>query len=190
MSEMIRSFLAIELPDALKFKISEYISALSDCTEKVKWVNSDNLHLTLKFLGNQPEDKINALIPRLIQAGPAVASFRLKTSVVGAFPNARKPRVLWLGAECAPEQNLQLLKNLIENTLEPLGLEKDDKKLKAHLTLGRVKYPEDYSSLWNYIEAHPFKPFSFEVKQFVLIRSILKPDGPKYSVMQIFSLLA
>ena len=188
MSEMIRSFLAIELPDTLKFKISEYISALSDCTENVKWVNSNNLHLTLKFLGNQPEDKINRLIPCLIQAGNAVSSFQLKTSMIGAFPNTRKPRVLWLGAECDPKQNTQLLKNWIENTLEPIGLEKDDKKLKAHLTLGRVKYPEDYSSLWNYIEAHPFKPFSFEVKQFVLMRSILKPDGPKYSVLQKFSL--
>ncbi len=188
MSDPIRSFLAIELPNFLKFKLEEFIRSLQKKTGKTKWVKESNLHLTLKFLGNQPAEKINALIPALTGGYPPLPPFRLTTTKFGAFPSKQRPRVFWLGTAATPQTTLSDLRNRIENSLEPLGFEKETKPFRPHLTLGRSKIPEDFSTLWEYVETHPFPPFSFEVNHFVLMRSILKPEGAEYRILQKFSL--
>lgn len=188
MSETIRSFLAIELPEFLKFKLDEFIRSLQAKTGKTKWVKDSNLHLTLKFLGNQPSEKIDALIPALVRGNPPLQPFRITTNKFGAFPGRQRPRVFWLGINAAPQDALADLRSWIENSLEPLGFEKETKPFRPHLTLGRSKIPEDFSTLWEYIAQHPFPPFSFEVNRFVLMRSILKPTGAEYRVLQKFSL--
>ncbi len=188
MSEIIRSFLAVELPELLKFKLAEFIASLQMKTSKTKWAREANLHLTLKFLGNQPADKIDALIPALIRGNSILKPFRLTTTKLGAFPGKKRPRVFWLGTESTPSNALMILRNWIEDNLEPLGFEKETKPFRPHLTLGRSKIPENFDALWEYLEAHPFPPFSFEVEHFVLMRSILKPAGAEYRVLQKFSL--
>ena len=188
MSETIRSFLAIEPPEFYKFKLAEFIDSLQKKTSKTKWAKDSNLHLTLKFLGNQPADKIDALIPALIRGNLSLQPFCLTITNFGAFPGIRRPRVFWLGTAATPQNALIDLRNWIEDSLEPLGFEKETKPFRPHLTLGRSKIPEDFKALWEYIDAHPFPSFSFEVNQFVLMRSILKPTGAEYRILQKFSL--
>jgi len=146
------------------------------------------LHLTHKFLGNQSTDKIDALIPLLIRGNPPVHSFQITTTESGSFPGKRRPRVFWLGTASTPQNALVDLRNWIDIILEPLGFEKEMKPFRPHLTLGRAKIPEDFNALWDHIEQHPFPPFVFEVHHFVLMRSILKPGGAEYKILQKFSL--
>ena len=188
MPETIRSFLAIELPEFLKFKLAEYRHSLQSLAPKTKWSKEENLHLTLKFLGDQPAETIDALISGLVRGKAPVSPFRIKTAKFGAFPGKRRPRVFWLGTESSPQNVLRDLHNWIESNLEPLGFERETKPFRPHLTLGRSKIPEDFDALWEYAEAHPFPPFSFEVHHFVLMRSILKPSGAEYKTIQKFSL--
>lgn len=188
MSETIRSFLAVEIPEFIKFKLAEFVFALRQQTIKTKWSREENIHLTLKFLGNQPSERIDALIPALIRGNPPIQPFHLKTAEFGAFPGKHRPRVFWLGMAATPQKALSDLRNRIETSLEPLGFEKETKPFRPHLTLGRSKIPENFSPLWKYVEQHPFPSFSFEVKRFVLMRSILKPSGAEYRTIQKFSL--
>jgi len=186
LSEIIRSFVAIELPEALKKQLDAYIANLRPFAPKVKWVKSASIHLTLKFLGNQPAEIVDMVLTSLMHPPENLAPFRLAIRHFGAFSGRKHPRVFWLGLEDQPK--LIHLQQWVENTLEPLGFEKERRRFSAHLTLGRVKVPQDFSALWAFTDKNPFPPFSFIVNDFVLMRSLLKPAGAEYRVLQKYSL--
>ena len=188
MPETIRSFIAIELPDALKYQIKEYTNSLSVYAPKTRWVANQNLHLTLKFLGDQSKDKLDALLASLTNESFNIPSFKLQAKQIGAFPNKSKPRIIWLGIDSEPQNALLTLRNRLEDRLHLLGFEREQKKFKAHLTLSRIKYPMDFSTLWAKADKNPFTGFSFPVNSFVLMHSKLKQTGAEYSILQNFSL--
>lgn len=187
-TETIRSFLAIALPDELKRKITTYTSSLSKYAGKLRWTNAQNLHLTLKFLGEQQSEKIDALIAELSSNPLQIPSFKLDTTNLGAFPNIKRPRVIWLGVESTPQNSLFKLRNQIENRCKLLGFEKENKKFNAHLTISRVKFPMDLDEMWEFTKQNVFSEYRFEVDKFVLMKSTLKPSGAEYRVLQNFPL--
>ena len=186
MAEIIRSFAAVELPEALKEQMAAYIAALRPLAPNVKWVKCASFHLTLKFLGNQPAEKIDRVLTSLIRTPENLGPFGLSIRYFGAFPGRKQPRVFHLGLEEQPKLNA--LQQWVEDTLAPLGFGKERRRFSAHLTLGRVKVVQDFSSLWAFADKNPFPPFSFAVKDFVLMRSLLKPGGAEYRVLQKYSL--
>jgi len=186
MSDNIRSFAAIALPDELKSRIGDYMGQLSQPLPSLKWVRINSLHITLKFLGEQPAEKIDQVFAQLTDIPKKTDKFSLTIAKTGAFPSSRKPRAIWLGIKDESEGQLYNLFNSIQNSLEPLGFEKEKRKFSPHLTLARVKIPQDFSDFWSYVEDNPFEPYSFEVDHFVLMRSFLKRSGAEYQVLHSY----
>ncbi len=188
MSRNIRCFFAIELPFELKERIAAFLSELKKHASGVKWVKSDALHITLKFMGNQPPEQVDKLVTTLLSNPLSVDGFGIRVEGFGAFPNKRRPRVFWLGVESLPRTPLYSLFEQLEQQLEPLGFERENRRFSPHLTLGRVKTPADFDRLWNWAEGNPFRTFQFEVESFVLMQSILKPSGAEYKLLQKYPL--
>jgi 2'-5' RNA ligase len=182
----MRSFIALEMPPEVKEFAAGLIKELKPSGADVKWVEPMNLHLTLKFLGevdpSATADIINALEGAC--AGPAAPS--LGAVGCGAFPNARAPRVVWLGltGEVAP---LAALARSVEAAMEPLGFAPEGRAFKPHLTLGRVRRPRRGA------EASSTAPLSralaglaqaagprFRANQVALMKSTLTKSGPIY----------
>lgn len=137
--EPIRAFIAIELPDSVKAAISRIQADVRrDEHASVKWVNPDGVHLTLKFLGNIDPELIPDIGRAMSQAAAGLGPVRLELSRVGAFPNLRAPRVVWVGLE-GDISTLQVLYKQIEDRLAELGFPPEGRAFSPHLTLGRVR---------------------------------------------------
>jgi len=188
MQENIRSFIAIEIPDDLKNQIENYLSDIKKYAPKLKWIRKDALHITIKFLGNQPPARIENVINSLLPLHKSENPFDLIINELGTFPNKRKPRVFWLGLEAKPRETFFNLFNSIEQALDRIGFEREKRKFSPHLTVARVKFPIDFSPLWDFVSENPFPSKSFTVNEFVLMRSFLKPSGAEYRVIQKYPL--
>jgi 2'-5' RNA ligase len=141
----VRLFLAINLePNALR-SIVEATSALRAVAPTLSWVDESRLHLTLKFLGEQPEDVIPALRSNMDAVAQRHRSFAMGVGGVGAFPNFRRARVVWMGIDRDPR--LELLHHDIEVACETQGFEIDGRAFRPHLTLARVKDRTDVEEL-------------------------------------------
>lgn len=187
----MRSFIAIELPDNIKEFLTKIVS-LQLPLQDVNIVQKENLHITLKFLGEVEE----RLIPQVTQALENIATefspFTLKITHPGVFPDKYKPRVIWMGTE-----NTETLKELakkLDESMEALGFQREERDFKSHITLARVKNPENGKYLFGkIIKQFSFQKqnshlLSFSVKEFVLMKSTLTPKGSIYSVLKRFPL--
>ena len=180
----IRVFIAIELPSEVKSNLSNLIATLRLGRERtVKWVNSDNIHLTLKFLGSIPEQKVVDITSAMDRATEGFASFDLKLDGVGAFPNLRSPHVVWagIGGDVPVLVNLQ---KKVEQALIPLRFALEKRSFSAHLTLGRVRdntTRQERANLGETLGDLKVKTsLPFTVKAISLIKSTLTQSGAIY----------
>lgn len=169
----MRLFIAVKIPDHVKEKIKEVYSSLPK--DGVRPVSLSNLHYTLQFLGEVPDNKLTDIINKLktVEFEP----FSITVKGVGFFPNESYVRVVWLGSDDQGKEQLNKLANNIEKVLKPLGFIPDH-PFKPHLTIARVKKKIDVKPL-----VTKFKELSFgrfEVSTFYLIKSTLTPNGPIY----------
>ncbi len=188
MSEQIRCFLAIALPDQLKIQLEKYVQNLKQIAPHIRWTKTENLHLTLKFLGEQPVEKLDQLVANRINAYSDIGPVELSTGIFGGFPNRRQARVIWIGIDSNPIDSISKLHTRIEQSLEPLGFPLEPKPFTAHLTLGRNKENKKYQQMWSFIQDNPFRTIQFTAHQIFLMRSKLNRSGPQYSILQKFSL--
>jgi 2'-5' RNA ligase len=184
----IRTFAAIDIPPFVKDFIGEFIKHIRGRRRGIKWVNTDNLHITLKFIGEHDEELTQAVESALTPIAAAATPFEITISHMGAFPDRNNPRIIWQKIETRPPLSLLNLHSSIEAALEPLGIEREKRKFSSHLTIGRIKQPSDLEGLWAYEQQHPFPPISFEAESFSLYRSVLKPKGAQYTVLKNYSL--
>ena len=133
----MRLFVAVNLPADERRSIYQAMAPLRDLGAPVKWVAEENLHVTLRFLGEVPEEQAGPIGESLAQAVTAVRPFDVTLGGVGAFPDLGDPRVLWLGVERHPA--LELLANDVEKTLQGFGFEPELRPFQPHLTIGRLK---------------------------------------------------
>ena len=184
MAKTIRSFLAVEIPESNKEKILELINPFKEKSDSfIKWVNRDNLHITLKFIGELNTDHISTSQNDLSERLSSIPSFNIQINRLGVFPNSQKPRIFWLGFD--QNKNLEQIVSSIENYLVSLGYEADHKPFSPHLTIGRVR--RDVPS-GNFAEfTKNFKDLKlevipdFKVSHVTLFKSDLTRDGPIYS---------
>jgi RNA 2',3'-cyclic 3'-phosphodiesterase len=185
---MIRSFLAIDLPEGLQETVGEYIEELRQIPSRIKWVIPRQTHLTLKFFGSISAETVEKISQHLLAVVSDWPRFALTIKGVGAFPNLYRPRVIWLslGGEVEIFRGLH---QRIDETLVPTGIPKEERPFQGHLTLGRNKdnqVNEGLSRLlsgWSRPETAPFT-----VEDVILFRSDLKPTGPIYSRLRTFKL--
>ena len=182
----IRAFIAIELPEGVKFFLKELLAQLRSFGGSVRWTRPESIHLTLKFLGNVNNklqtDLQVALTPVFTKQKP----FLLTVSGVGAFPSLNKARVIWAGLEDPSGLSVALAAEL-EDTLEPLGFQKEKRSFTPHLTLGRVKSGIGSSELVGVMrQMSAISGPAFLADHAVLFESVLKPSGAEYSSLRRF----
>ena len=180
---LIRTFIAIEVPRAIQDKISSLQDALKKEGGKISWVKPENIHLTLKFLGNVEESKIDQIGEALTKAAERITPFNMIVKGTGAFPDMRRPRVIWVGVEEASGQLLNIF-NEIEKELSKIGFQKEERRFSPHLTIGRVKTPSGISRLVDKLKTTDFLGGEFTAGEVVLMKSDLKPTGAVYTPLR------
>jgi 2'-5' RNA ligase len=176
----MRLFIAVDLPDEIKNYVFNLQNEINSGLTKINWVHKKNLHLTLKFLGEVEDDKVDKIKERL--SSIKFDAFKLTFTKIGFFPSDKKISVIWLGIE--PESKLIELQQKVD--AEILNLFPDDQTFSAHLTLGRVKMIKKMKDFKKIIDDIDIEPLEFEVKSFKLMKSDLKRGGPKYEVIEEF----
>lgn len=185
MSE-IRAFIAIELPEGVKFFLKEVAAQLKSFGGDVRWTRLEGIHLTLKFLGNVQRESIQDVEKALEPALERYAPFAVGVQGVGTFPGLNRPRVLWVGVT-DPSGRLAPLASNVEDLLEPLGFAKETRQFNPHLTLGRVKSGRLSPDLTNAIrQMATITGPGFEAESAVLFQSVLEPSGARYIPLSRF----
>lgn len=180
MSEL-RAFIAIELSNDVQASLRQAGGELENslASGTVRWVKPENIHLTLRFLGNVRESKLTEIYGGLDQITGTEKPFSLQLDLLGCFPNPKKPRVIWIGLNGDVEQ-LDSLQNSVGLKLHRLGWEEEKRKYHPHLTLGRVKDVRKVLEAdlpWGRVLVEGL----IEVKAIHLIESQLLASGAVYS---------
>ncbi len=181
---MVRSFLAVELPKPILKKIEEVQGDLRSTHADVRWVNPGKIHLTLKFLGNIEELRIDPIFNSIEETVRNTLPFSLKVRGVGVFPNLKNPRVIWMGLVDGREILISFQKQ-IETQLEKIGFQREDRPFHPHLTLGRMKSNRGKEELVGGMERHKEEEFGdLQVERVILFKSDLKTTGPIYTPLR------
>lgn len=183
--EQIRSFIAIELPQNVKTGLAKLLSELGKTRHPfVKWVNPESIHLTLKFLGNIPFKQVAEINRLMEEAVQGTLPFHLEVSELGAFPNLKRPRVLWVSIKGEIDTLLSLQQS-IDSALAPLGFAEEKRPFTPHLTLARLRErtsPAERKIFAELVMSTNFESsYPLEVKTISLMRSQLTPEGAIYT---------
>jgi RNA 2',3'-cyclic 3'-phosphodiesterase len=185
---MIRCFLAIDLPEELRPGLAQVQEELQRSHADVRWVAPGNIHLTLKFFGNVPDDEIDTLAQAAREAAAETSPLQLQATGAGAFPSPTAPRVVWLGLGGDIVHLTQLFYRL-EKAFAALGYPPEGRAFNPHLTLGRVKSPANRERLAKLLAKLPPVDWPpFEVKELILFQSVLSPKGSTYTPLQVIPL--
>jgi 2'-5' RNA ligase len=184
----VRCFVAIALPPPVKKLLVQVQEALRRADADVKWVEEENLHLSLKFLGEVDVDALSRLKGILSVEALRWPAMSLRYAGVGAFPERGEPRVLWAG--CGGDvEKLAALAAAVERAAEQVGVPREHKPFVAHLTIGRVKSGRNAKRLQAAIAHQREVPLGDDrVKEFVLYASTLTNKGPIYERLADFGL--
>jgi len=186
---MLRTFIAIEIDPTHKQKLLHLISTLKSSNSDVKWVTEHQMHLTLKFLGNIEETKVQEISDALTSIANSTREFTITLSNIGTFPNVKRPRVIWIGIDKGKNE-LKLLAGQIETELEKLGFPKETRDFKSHLTLGRVRSPKNLKNLTKLLTEVSFQSESaIKINKLILFQSTLTPKGAIYKKITLHSRL-
>lgn len=153
----------------------------------VRWIPAENLHLTLKFLGNIEEAQVASIRSALQEALADTAGFCVTARGIGVFPASRRPRVLWVGLAAT---ELGQLAGRVERALEPLGVGRATTRFRPHVTIGRWRRPESQGvALRKELDHWSDREFGvFRVDEVALFRSVLRPAGAVHSTLEVFPL--
>jgi 2'-5' RNA ligase len=177
----MRLFIAIEIPDQIKKAMAEVQGRLRNAGVDAGWTRSEGIHLTLKFLGEVPESKVPDIMAALTGVVMSTKGFRLDVAGVGAFPNPRNPRVVWIGVSGETDV-LKKLQAAVEEAITRLGFKQEDRAFTPHLTLGRIKFIHSRDPWLKALEeVKGIKLSAFDVHAVSLMKSELKPSGAIYT---------
>lgn len=184
MSDTVRTFVAVETNEVVRRQARELIEALRAAGADVKWVEPQNMHLTIKFLDEVPLREIPRVSEAVQQAVADAAPFEMEIRGAGAFPHPGRPQTLWLGAGSGAER-LVALHAEMEKRLAKLGFRKESRPFAPHLTIGRVRQRGPaVVELGRLLKQHAeFEAGRFRVAEFVVFSSELGPKGPTYAAL-------
>lgn len=190
--EKVRSFIAIELPAGIKESIAGFQEKLRARNHApVKWVEVENIHLTLKFLGNVAADSLDEICSALSKVTSTIGSFELQVDKPGVFPGWKRVRVVWLGLT-GDLKSLEVLQKGVDSALLPLGFQPEKRDFTPHLTLARVREPataDERQQLGELVNGSEIDSAGrINVDSIHLMRSQLRPSGPIYSRISSFTL--
>ncbi len=179
---MPRLFVALDLPDTIKGPLGSLMRGLGD----VRWMSDDQLHLTLRFVGELDNGQANEVADALSLVPGLPFDLRLKG--IGHFPPRGEPRIIWAGVERQPE--LTAFKRRIDRALQQVGVERDTKKYAPHVTIARLRRPPTQAGLATFFMRHSlYQSQSFPVSGFKLYSSWLDGVGADYQVEASYDLV-
>jgi 2'-5' RNA ligase len=177
----MRTFIAIELEAQIRENIKDIINHLKNKGRfKIRWIKSQGMHLTLKFLGEIAPQAVDDIQAALKNAMAPYTAFPLTVKGTGVFPpKSRRPRILWLGM--IPNQELEKIQAAVEQAMEALGFPRETRKFRPHLTLGRVKAYDQIDIVLDELTKLQDEEFgTMRVDKITLFESTLKPSGAEY----------
>jgi 2'-5' RNA ligase len=183
--EIVRTFIAIDLPEAVVKKIEGIISYLKTQTpsKAIKWVSAENLHLTLKFLGEVPESKLEQIKTLTLEAVQGISPFVITVEGLGMYPNYKNPRVIWLGIK--NEKPLVSIAVQLDQILTSADIPREKRAFSPHLTIGRIRRratPDEVIKVGATVAQFKVDRLGdVPVETIRLYQSDLKPQGPIYS---------
>ncbi|HBX22857.1 MAG TPA: RNA 2',3'-cyclic phosphodiesterase [Desulfotomaculum sp.] len=183
--DQARLFWAVNLPAEIKTKLASLRSLMRGVPVDVKWVEQQNLHLTVKFMGDVDRTKINDTVQAVKLAAAGSGPISLELHGTGFFPHSRQPRVIWVGVRGEVEK-FRRLHQLVEKSLIAFGFPPDGKGFSPHLTVGRVRSPKGVGDLVQKILTVTQESACFgrvDVTTIELMESELTRRGPVYSVV-------
>lgn len=179
---LIRAFIALDIPDEIKSRIAQAVAPLVNASQQsVRWVSPENIHLTIKFLGDVSPNQLELLTHTLASEARALAPFTLQIGGLGCFPNPRRPRVIWVGVQAPAE--LAHLQHAIESAAGKIGYPPEEKPFSPHLTIGRVRSQSEPPALLRSLleQSQAARLGAADIHAVHLYRSELKPGGAIYS---------
>jgi 2'-5' RNA ligase len=179
----IRTFIAVDLGKAIRDRMVALQKTLAQTGVEVKWVEPENLHVTLLFLGEVEDRQIPAVCQLVSEHTLTHPSFPMRVEKVGCFPNPRRPRIVWAGVG-AGAQPLVLVHDGLETPLTQLGYRREERRYTPHITLGRVKSERNTQALSAELFRHAgWKGGDKKVDEILVMSSELTPRGPLYTVL-------
>ena len=191
-SDIVRAFIAVDIPEEITTAIESVTGDIKGAVKGIKWVKSEGIHLTLKFLGNIKKSSMDEICGALAGLCAQSPPITLNLGAPGAFPDIRRPRVVWLGVVGDVDRLLELQKE-VDGSLAGLGFEPEKRPFFPHLTIGRVGSRgrgKVVKGLERALEGMPEpvpKTKPFQVQSVHLYKSELTREGAKYTKLKSFS---
>lgn len=183
----IRLFIAARPPDAVLKGLTDLSGSLASRGDGVRWAKADGIHLTLKFLGATDEDMVGAIGRAVSECVIGVEKIRLAVGRVGAFPDMKRPRVIWVGLAGELER-LESVQRALEEACFSLGFPKEGRAFRPHLTLGRVKDRLSVETMRKIEKSKDVVLGDMVVDAIELIKSDLLPSGAVYTTLSHYPL--
>jgi 2'-5' RNA ligase len=194
----MRLFIALDIDDAIRSRLSRFVEGVTGFAPEARWVKPESLHVTLKFIGEQPDPAVERIKQALSQVESSRSEIHFRS--YGFFPTAKSARVFWIGMEAAPQ--LAALAAAIDDKMASLGIPKENRAFSPHLTLARAGGGSGFSRrnktdrpnrvfhhLQKKLSALPAPEFgTMMARAFFLYQSQLSPKGSKYTKLESFDL--
>lgn len=176
----MRMFVAVNLTSVAKREIERLSKQLAATRLPVRWVPRENYHLTVRWLGEQPEAARPRIVDVLADSAARAAPFDIRFGSVGAFPSPRRPRVIWIAIDAGPA--LRVLRDELERSLAAVGFARDGRSFRPHVTLGRAASDASPASFRSFATSTPELTIdgAVTIRSLDLMRSRLLPDGAQY----------
>ena len=177
-----RLFCAFELPEALRRSIAEHSQRVREAVPDAvaSWSRPENIHLTVKFFGNVDQAKAPAITAAATRVVKEFSPLRIEVGKTGVFPRPSRPQVLWIGVEDASGA-LAKFQQTLEDEFAREGFSKEDRAFKPHLTIARIRRPQNANQLADAHLRMEFSPVEIVLSELVLFRSELSSKGSKYT---------
>jgi 2'-5' RNA ligase len=179
----LRLFIALDTPPEVRSALAQVRDHLRTSRADVKWEPDEKLHCTLKFLGATDETLVPEIVRQLISISETTPPINVVYRTLGSFPNARDPRVIWIGMDDQAGV-IGHLQTRIGNGMSALGYASEDRPFHQHVTLGRVKSRRDIRNLLTMMETVTFESRPVSLNEVAVVRSDLKPGGSVYSILK------
>ncbi len=184
MTELTRAFVAVEISEGARGQIADLLGTLRrEPGVAVRWVRPELMHLTLAFLGEVSQDFLDSAKAQLAEVAQRHRAVTARLKGLGAFPSPGRARVVWIGTEQGRDEVCALQADAVK-ALRSVGYQPERRPFSPHLTIGRLRIPDDVSP----VAAVQFESEPFTVDLIVLFRSVLGPGGPAYSRLAEFPL--
>ena len=181
--DTIRTFIAVELPQEIQDELQRLQNSLRASMPDVRWTKYGNIHLTLKFLGDVRLSKVEAIGEAIRSVASQLSPFVMSLAGVGAFPNPRKPRIVWVGVEAGADELVEMAR-LVEASMRKLGFPREKPPFRPHLTVGRIRHLENPEAMTEALERSEIGELGrFTVEKLSFIKSQLDPGGSIYTTL-------